>query len=119
MLNQSLLRLQKGRPTNLGFHFTPPATEDESYISPIIKLNGKEVTKELAIIAYDHIPTQSVLLPSEAKVVRLNIKKSGEHIGYIVGAGDEVPESLRQIGYIVHTIDPNTIAKGTLDSMMP
>ncbi|WP_289064048.1 PIG-L family deacetylase [uncultured Zobellia sp.] len=106
---------KKGDQQTLVFTLTPPATEDESYISPIIKLNGKEVTKELAIIAYDHIPTQSVLLPSEAKVVRLNIKKSGEHIGYIVGAGDEVPESLRQIGYIVHTIDPNTIAKGTLD----
>ncbi len=106
---------KKGDEQTLVFTLTPPANEDESYISPIIKLNGKEITKELITIAYDHIPTQSVLLPSEAKVVRLNIKKSGQHIGYIVGAGDEVPESLRQIGYIVHTIDPSTIAKGSLD----
>ncbi|CAM3361450.1 PIG-L family deacetylase [Zobellia roscoffensis] len=105
----------KGDEQTLIFTLTPPADEDESYISPIVKLNGKEITKELVRIEYDHVPTQSVLLPSEAKVVRLNIKKSGEHIGYIVGAGDEVPESLRQIGYIVHIIEPSTIAKGSLD----
>jgi len=63
----------------------------------------------LVTIAYDHISAQSVLLPSEAKVVRLNIQKVGEHIGYIVGAGDKVPESLEQIGYQVHTIEPSSI----------
>ncbi|MBT2160777.1 PIG-L family deacetylase [Zobellia barbeyronii] len=105
----------KGDEQTLIFTLTPPADEDENFISPVIKLNGKEITKELVMIDYDHVPTQSVLLPSEAKVVRLNIKKSGEHIGYIVGAGDEVPESLSQIGYIVHTIEPSSIAKGSLD----
>ena len=99
----------------LEFELTPPAHEDESFISPIIKINGKELTKELITIAYDHIPAQSVLLPSEAKVVRLNIQKVGEHIGYIVGAGDKVPESLEQIGYQVHTVDPKSISAGSLD----
>ncbi|CAM4256385.1 PIG-L family deacetylase [Zobellia nedashkovskayae] len=107
--------VNKGDEQTLIFTLTPPGDEDESFIYPVIKLNGKEMTKELVMINYDHVPTQSVLLPSETKVVRLNIKKSGEHIGYIVGAGDEVPESLSQIGYIVHKIDPSSIAKGSLD----
>ena len=106
---------KKGDEKTIFFTLTPPNNEDESYISPILKLNGKEITKELVTIAYDHIPTQSVLLPSEAKVVRLNIQKVGEHIGYIAGAGDEIPESLKQIGYIVHTISPNSISAGSLD----
>lgn len=100
---------KKGDERVVIFELTPPANEDESYISPIIKINGKVITKELVTIAYDHIPTQNVLLPSEAKVVRLNIQKVGEHIGYIVGAGDEVPKSLEQIGYQVHTISPDEI----------
>jgi hypothetical protein len=105
----------KGEEKTLLFTLTPPENEDESYISPIIKLDGEELSRELVTIAYDHIPTQSVLLTSEAKVVRLNIKKAGEHIGYIVGAGDEVPESLRQIGYTIHTVDPSAIQAGSLD----
>lgn len=106
--------VKKGDEQILHFELTPPENENESFISPIIKLNGKEITKELVTIAYDHIPTQIVLLPSEAKVVRLNIKKAGENIGYIMGAGDKVPTSLEQIGYTVHTINPSTITKGSL-----
>ncbi len=100
---------KKGDSKTILFKVTPPADEEENYISPILKINGKELTKELIEIAYDHIPTQSVLLPSEAKVVRLNIKKTGKNIGYIVGAGDKVPESLEQIGYNVSILDPNNI----------
>ncbi len=64
-------------------------------------------------INYNHIPKQSVLLHSEAKVVRLNIKKAGNYIGYIKGAGDAVPESLRQIGYTVVEINPSEINEKT------
>src|SRR5680860_864047 len=107
---------KKGDKRTIFFTLSPPADENENYISPILKIDGKETTKELVTIAYDHIPNQSVLLPSEAKTVRLNIKKAGEQIGYIVGAGDEVPESLRQIGYSVRTISPSTISAGSLKS---
>ncbi len=55
------------------------------------------------------------MVPSETKVVRLNIEKAGQDIGYLMGAGDEVPESLEQIGYIVHRIDPIDIQPGSLD----
>ncbi|MRH99260.1 LmbE family protein [Kriegella sp. EG-1] len=105
---------KKGDVQTLNFKLTPPDNEDESYISPIIKINGKAISKELITIEYDHVPLQSVLIHSEAKVVRLNIEKVGEHIGYIVGAGDAVPESLEQIGYTVHIIQPNNINASSL-----
>lgn len=105
---------EKGDEQTVYFTLSPPELENESSISLVIKLNGKEITKELVTIAYDHIPTQTVLLPSEAKVVRLNIQKAGENIGYIMGAGDEVPTSLEQIGYNVQLIDPATITMESL-----
>jgi LmbE family N-acetylglucosaminyl deacetylase len=107
---------KKGDEQKLIFTLTPPAHEDESYISPIIKVNGKEISKELITIAYDHVPTQSVLMNAEAKVVRLNIDRLGQSIGYIMGAGDDVPTSLEQIGYTVVPIDPTTIQAGSLDN---
>ncbi|MBC8768446.1 PIG-L family deacetylase [Arenibacter sp. BSSL-BM3] len=106
---------KNGDQQTLHFLVTPPSYEDENFISPIIKINGKEISKELIEISYDHIPKQSVLLPSETKVVRLNINKTGENIGYIVGAGDEIPESLEQIGYKVVKIDPISIQAGSLN----
>ncbi|MFD2098796.1 PIG-L family deacetylase [Flagellimonas iocasae] len=106
---------QQGQEQIVTFKVTPPSVESEGSITPIITVGTKTYGKELVEINYDHIPKQSILLPSEAKVVRMDIQKSGEHIGYIMGAGDKVPESLEQIGYQVHTIDPNDIQEGELD----
>lgn len=88
------------------FSVFPPENESVGKIKVIATANGKQYNKELVEINYNHIPKQSVLLNSEAKVVRLNIKKVGDKIGYIKGAGDAVPENLRQIGYTVEDINP-------------
>nr|WP_298998444.1 PIG-L family deacetylase [uncultured Allomuricauda sp.] len=104
-----------GQEQILTFKVVPPSGDSEGKLAPVARINGEEFDKELVEIAYDHIPKQSVLLPSEAKVVRMNISKTGEHIGYIMGAGDKVPESLEQIGYQVHLIDPNDIQSGSLE----
>jgi hypothetical protein len=57
--------------------------------------------KGLLTVAYDHIPPQTLFPVAEAKIVKLDIKKKGNNIGYIMGAGDEVAAALRQIGYKV------------------
>jgi len=106
---QKISLINKGEEQTLIFSVIPPKDRSEGYISPIVNVNGIDYTKELIEIEYDHIPYQTVLLPSESKIVRLNIKKIGNNIGYIEGAGDVVPESLKQIGYNVVTIKPEDI----------
>jgi hypothetical protein len=80
----------------------------------MVSHKGEIYTDEIIEIDYEHIPFQIVKMPSESKVVRLNIKKRGNMIGYIQGAGDVVPESLRQIGYEVTTIPTETISTDAL-----
>lgn len=99
----------KGEEQSFIFSVIPPKFQSEGHISPKVTINGDTYTKELIEIDYDHIPFQTVLLPSESKIVRLDIKKKGDNIGYIEGAGDTVPESLQQIGYNVVTIKPEDI----------
>lgn len=105
---------KKGDAKIIQFTLIPPAVESEGQIRPLIKINGETITRELVTISYDHIPEQSVLLPAESRVVRLNIEKTGEHIGYITGAGDNIPESLEQIGYTVHRLNAADVVPATL-----
>lgn len=98
----------------LTFTVVPPKNQSEGFINPIVHINDADYTKELIEIKYEHIPFQTVLLSNESKIVRLDIKKKGETIGYIAGAGDVVPESLQQIGYNVITIKPKAITAETL-----
>ena len=74
-------------------------------MAPRVVSGDDTYTKELITIAYEHIPTQTVLLPAALKVVRLDVEKAGQHIGYVMGAGDEIPENLEAIGYTVHSLE--------------
>ncbi|MDB9732382.1 PIG-L family deacetylase [Polaribacter sp.] len=105
---------QKGDTYKVDFLVFPTENQSEGKLKVIVTADGKTYNKELVEINYNHIPKQSVLLTSEAKVVRLNIKTIGTKIGYIKGAGDAIPESLRQIGYTVDLINPAEINEKNL-----
>lgn len=95
----------KGEEKKLIFQLFPPEEQEEGFISPLVTVNGKTYDREIVTINYDHIPKQTVLRQSEAKVARIDLKKAGERIGYIVGLGDEVHESLSQAGYDVTLLE--------------
>jgi len=52
--------------------------------------------------------------PAEAKIVRADIRKRGELIGYVPGAGDEIPHCLEEIGYRVKALEPAEITSENL-----
>ncbi|MFC7445595.1 hypothetical protein C7H62_2045 [Mesoflavibacter sp. HG96] len=106
----------KGETQTLTFTVIPPKNQNEGLITPMVHVGEDVYTKELVEIDYEHIPYQTVVLPSESKVVRLDIKKRGENIAYIEGAGDVVPESLRQIGYNVMVLKPEDITTEKLSA---
>jgi hypothetical protein len=55
-------------------------------------------------------------VPSTAKAVTLDLKIKGKNIGYIMGAGDEIPNHLTQIGYHVTLLEPNTITQEKIEN---
>ena len=104
----------KGEEQTVEFRLFPPLTQSEGYISPIATVDGEQYTKEAIFIEYDHLPTQTVIRNAQSKVVRIDLKKEGENIGYIMGAGDAIPESLEQIGYNVTVLEDRDITADNL-----
>lgn len=105
---------KEGDEQTMIFKVIAPAQQDQGVLVPELIVDGTASSKTMHLIEYDHIPTQTVLLPAEAKVVRLPLEKNGNKVAYIQGAGDKVPQSLRQIGYVVDEIDPENIQAGSL-----
>ncbi|MEQ8702390.1 MAG: PIG-L family deacetylase [Phaeodactylibacter sp.] len=92
------------------FMLFPPADPGEGRIQAVATLKeGTSYTDGLNVIAYDHIPAQTVMLENSAKVVKVDIATAGKQIGYLMGAGDEVPNSLAQIGYEVTLLSDEDI----------
>jgi hypothetical protein len=52
-------------------------------------------------IKYDHIPYINYFTDATATSLNLDLKTVNKKIGYIIGAGDKVPEALEQMGYEV------------------
>ncbi|MNJ94977.1 Mycothiol S-conjugate amidase [compost metagenome] len=107
---------KKGSETVVNFEVTPPSTPSEVTGKSIATLDNEEFDKEQIIINYPHIAAQQVLLPSTAKFTKVDLKIKGENIAYIMGAGDNVPESLKQMGYKITLLTPDVITVENLKS---
>ena len=91
------------------FKVYPPKNESNTDFSVEIATASEKHQLECVTIKYDHIPKQTILQPSEGKLVKLDIQIKGKNIGYLVGAGDEVGKYLENIGYTINYINPNEI----------
>jgi LmbE family N-acetylglucosaminyl deacetylase len=92
------------------FSVSPSKEASEIVIKSKITVDNQVFDNEKIEINYPHIYKQIVLKPSEAKAFKVDIKIKNEKIAYIMGAGDEVPKSLKQMGYEVEIIKPEEIS---------
>lgn len=105
---------KKGAEKTVTFEVTPPSYETEAIVKSFAELDGKKLNQRLITIDYNHIPLQKILMPSEARFNKVAIATRGKNIGYIMGAGDEVPENLRQMDYDVTILSPERITPENL-----
>jgi LmbE family N-acetylglucosaminyl deacetylase len=104
---------EKNQEKPVFFTVTPPTSSSETEIKALASTTNGTFSKSLKNVKYEHIPELNVFPEATAKANRINLLKKGQNIAYIAGAGDEVPESLKQIGYDLTNLNETTI-KGNL-----
>ncbi|MES2593420.1 MAG: PIG-L family deacetylase [Bacteroidota bacterium] len=102
----------KGEEISIDATVTPGKLSGK--ITASLNINGNSYSKSITRIEYDHIPYQFILNEAEAGLVNLNIQKTGTAIGYIAGAGDDVPACLKQLGYTVTMLTDELISNSDL-----
>lgn len=105
---------QKREEQVFTFEITPPKKASEGSVSVSAEIAGKSYNKGLSVIDYDHIPKQTLYPDAVVKVVRLDLEKRGNKIGYIEGAGDAIPQNLEQIGYDVTSLGKDDVTAENL-----
>ncbi|MCF8325822.1 MAG: PIG-L family deacetylase [Leadbetterella sp.] len=104
---------EKNQEKPVFFTVTPPTSSSETEIKALASTANGTFSKSLKNVKYEHIPELNVFPEATAKANRINLLKKGQNIAYIAGAGDEVPESLKQIGYDLTNLNETSI-KGNL-----
>lgn len=99
---------KRGEKQRIQFELTPPQSpgigDINAYFEYAENLQSHKISKEVVQIEYDHIPHLTIVRPSSARVVKLEVETRGKKVGYIEGAGDIIPQSLEQLGYEVTTL---------------
>ncbi len=89
--------------TSLNFEFEISSTSNATSgkIIPIVSIDGVDFSEAVEHIQYDHIPVQTQVKQASLKIEKINLVVKGKRAGYIPGAGDEIPEALKNLGYEV------------------
>lgn len=106
----------KDEERTVEFRVQPAAGNHESsgQLRAVATLDGQTYSRGIQQISYPHIPTQTLFPEATAPLVRLDVKRRKDEIGYLMGAGDEVPEALRQLGYHVNLLKPEDVTEDRL-----
>jgi LmbE family N-acetylglucosaminyl deacetylase len=103
-----------GEAEQLTFEVTPPANEGTATMKAVARVNGRDVANGMNVITYAHFPPQTLFPPSDVKMVRANIDVKAHKVGYIMGAGDQMPDALRQLGVEVTPLTQSDLEQGDL-----
>jgi len=78
--------------------------EKREVVAQFTTANGKTFDQVTHRISYKHIPNLTYFSPAAMNLIQEDWKVSGAKIGYIMGAGDDVPAVLSSLGYQVTEI---------------
>ena len=103
-----------GQEKAVSVQVTPPEGQSVGTFRVNLTVGSQTYSHSQRLINYDHIPAQLIFNPAEAKLVRVPLQKKGQLIGYLMGSGDEIPKSLKQIGYEVELLTEDQITPENL-----
>ncbi len=103
-----------GDEATLAFDLTPTDGPARGQIRAVTNIGGRDISSGMRVISYTHFPPQVVFPPSEATLVRADVRILAKRIGYVMGAGDQMPEALRQLGCQVTLLTQEDLATGDL-----
>jgi LmbE family N-acetylglucosaminyl deacetylase len=103
-----------GEEKAVSFTVTPTAAEGIGDLALSVLTDRDEPARSLVTVDHPHISPQTLLPPATAKLVRVDVTRALHRIGYVMGAGDEIPEVLRQLGFAVTLLSDDDLANGDL-----
>ena len=105
-----------GAKEKLTVHFevTPPQGEQEGSMEAMATVGGETYQRAMTVVSYPHFPPQTLFPRESARIVREPVHLLSKNIGYIMGAGDEIPQALEQIGAKLTLLSEADLSRGDL-----
>ena len=105
----------KGAEATVTFRVRPAVTGAAAgTLRVAAEVDGVSYVRGVVHIEHAHIPIQTWLADADVRLVPLALATGGTKLGYFPGPGDEVPASLRRVGYDVTLLDDAALTPASL-----
>lgn len=100
----------------LNFHVTPARLGEKPYkLTAVATYDGQDYKEGYHTIGYLGLRPYNLYRPSTYRTTGVDVKVAhGLNVGYITGAGDDVPQALVNLGINVHFLTAEDLAGGNL-----
>ena len=105
---------RRGQELTANFELTPPTGASGGELTAAVTVDGRKIRSGMRIIEYGHIPATPVFPRAAMRIERLDVELLAREIGYVMGAGDKIPEALRELGANVTLLSAEDLAAGDL-----
>jgi LmbE family N-acetylglucosaminyl deacetylase len=105
-----------GDVNNYSFQITPQNLHEGTYqVTAKAEYNGKEYAEGFKVISRPDLDSYYAYRPATENVQAVDVKLPAKlSVGYIMGAGDEIPAVLKSVGLDIKTITPGELVSGDL-----
>ncbi len=113
---QEFSTAKDGEDQTLNFRVTPGSLQEKPYsITATATYEGQEYREGYHEVGYSGLRSYPLYRPSSYRTSGVDAKVApGLNVGYVTGAGDDVPQSLSNLGIQVHLLSSEDIASGNL-----
>lgn len=114
--NQRIALAKLGDQKEVGFSLQPAKTGEGHYqLRATAEYEGKPYSEGFTLITREDLGAAYFFRPAIQRLSVVDVKlPQGLKIGYIMGAGDDIPTVLKQLGLDVTLIDPAQLASADL-----
>jgi LmbE family N-acetylglucosaminyl deacetylase len=115
-VQQEFSTAKDGDDQSLKFHVIPQRIKENPYkLAAVAAYEGREYKEGYRTVGYSGLRPYDLYRASVYRTTGVDVKvASGLNVGYIVGAGDDVPQSLVNLGINVHFLSPGDLASSDL-----
>lgn len=105
-----------GQEQLLDFKVAPGHVEEKAYtVTAVAEYAGREYKEGYQTVGYPGLRHTNYYRPAAYRTTGVKVKVApGLNVGYVMGPGDEVPQSLENLGIQVHFLTADDLASGAL-----
>jgi LmbE family N-acetylglucosaminyl deacetylase len=104
-----------GEQTPVAFDLKPERLPDPpAQMRASAHVGGREIGVGMLVVSHPPLPPLTVFPPALVKLVRADVRVTVHKVGYVMGAGDEMPDAIRQLGCEVTLLTASDLEQSDL-----